>query len=82
MVQYIGLLTVTVAATLYFASKVFSDGDVHWLPLIGTLVTGYMTYEGAYYLRLQNYVNTVQRPDSRVSGSVMASAKRVWLRQT
>jgi hypothetical protein len=26
-----------------------------------------MTYEGVTYLSLQNYVNTVQRPGSRVS---------------
>jgi hypothetical protein len=65
-VQYIGLLAATVALGVLFASKAFKDGEVHWLPLLGTLVAGYFTYEGVYYLRLQNYVNTVQRPDSRV----------------
>lgn len=63
--QYIGLLTVTAAATFLFASKAFTDGEVHWLPLLATLVAGYMTYKGGYYLSLQNYVNTVQRPHSR-----------------
>jgi hypothetical protein len=66
ILQYIGLLTVTVAAGVLFARKAFQDGEVHWLPLLGVLVAGYFTYEGVYYLRLQNYVNTVQRPDSRV----------------
>lgn len=67
MVQYIGLLTVVIAAGLFFAKKAFEDGEVHWLPLIGAIVAGYFTYEGVYYLRLQNYVNTEQRPRSRVS---------------
>jgi hypothetical protein len=66
-VQYIGLLTVAIVAAVLLAKKAFADGEVHWLPLLGTLVAGYCTYEGVYYLRLQNYVNTVQRPDSRVS---------------
>jgi hypothetical protein len=66
-VQYIGLLAATVALGLLFAGKAFEDGEVHWLPLLGTVVAGYLTYEGVYYLKLQNYVNTVQRPDSRVS---------------
>jgi hypothetical protein len=66
-VQYIGLLAATVALGLLFASKAFRDGEVHWPPLLGTLVAGYFTYEGVYYLRLQNYVNTVQRTGSRVS---------------
>lgn len=65
--QYVGLLVVTVAAGVFFFRKAFEDGDVHWLPLLGGLVAAYFTYEGVYYLRLQNYVDTVQRPQSRVS---------------
>lgn len=64
--QYLGLLAVTIAAGFFFFQKAFDDGEVHWLPLLGTLVTAYLTYEGVYYLRLQNYVDTVQRPQSRV----------------
>lgn len=71
--QYVGLLTVTVAAGFFFASKAFKDGEVHWLPLLGTLVAGYLTYEGAFYLSLQNYVNTVQRPKSRVRRDTTAA---------
>jgi len=63
--QYLGLLAVTIAAGFFFFQKAFDDGEVHWLPLLGTLVTAYLTYEGVYYLRLQNYVDTVQRPQSR-----------------
>lgn len=64
--QYLGLLAVTIAAGFFFFQKAFDDGEVHWLPLLGTLVTAYLTYKGVYYLRLQNYVDTVQRPQSRV----------------
>lgn len=66
--QYVGLLTATVLAFVALASRTlegFSEGHTPWLPLIGTLVTGYFTYEGWYYLQLQNYVNNVQRPQSR-----------------
>lgn len=67
--QYVGLLIATVLAFVALASKTlegFSEGYTPWLPLIGTLLTGYFTYEGWYYLQLQNYVNNVQRPQSRV----------------
>jgi hypothetical protein len=70
LVQYIGLLTVAVAAFLLLASKTwesFQDGDVRWGFLLGTVLAGYFTYQGAYYLMLQNYVDTIQRPQSRVS---------------
>jgi len=70
--QYVGLLTATVLAFVALASRTlegFSEGHTPWLPLIGTLVTGYFTYEGWYYLQLQNYVNNVQRPQSRVRPS-------------
>lgn len=71
--QYVGLLAVTIAAFLALGKKTlegFGEGEIYWLPLLGTLLTGYFTYEGAYYLKLQNYVNTVQRPQSRVSTCV------------
>lgn len=70
LVQYIGLLTVAVAAFILLASRTWEglqDGDVHWALLLGTLLAGYFTYQGAYYLMLQNYVDTIQRPQSRVS---------------
>ena len=70
IVQYIGLLTVTIVAFAALAKKTlegFGEGEVYWLPLLGALVTGYFTYEGWYYLQLQSYVNKVQRPQSRVS---------------
>lgn len=73
IIQYVGLLAVTVAAGFFFASKAFKDGEVHWLPLLGTLVAGYLTYKGAFYLSLQNYVNTVQRPQSRVRSDTAAA---------
>jgi hypothetical protein len=65
-VQYIGLLAVVAACGVLSASKVFNEGEVHWWPLLCTLVKGYLFYKGVYYLRLQNYVDTVQRPHSRV----------------
>jgi hypothetical protein len=73
LVQYIGLLTVAVAAFVLLASQTwegFKEGDVHWSALLGTLLSGYFTYKGAYYLMLQNYVDTIQRPQSRVSSSL------------
>lgn len=49
--QYIGLLVVAVAALFNFGAKTLEkwqeQGSVPWLYLIGTLLAGYFTYEGA-----------------------------------
>jgi hypothetical protein len=71
--QYIGLLTVAVAAGLLFAYWAIADGAVHCLPAMGTVIAGCCTYTGASYLGLQRYVDTVQRPESRVSVEVYST---------
>lgn len=68
---YASLLTVVVALFLYLGYRVWtgfqdSDPNIPWLSLVGFALTGFAVYEGASNLAIYNYVNTVQRPQSRV----------------
>lgn len=67
--QYTGLLLVVGIAFLGLANSTLQGwldgGNVNWLSLLGAVVTGYFTYEGAYNLMLLNYVMNTQRPESR-----------------
>ena len=63
----VGVVGVGAAISLPGVFSSFQDGEIHWLSWIGLALTIYLGYKGVTNLQLLNYVETVQRPQSRVS---------------
>jgi len=61
----VGVVGVGAALSLPGVFSGFQDGEIHWLSWIGLALTIYLGYKGATNLQLLNYVQNVQRPQSR-----------------